>query len=67
VLTFYRRHPERARARLLDLLGEALSPAALAPQPGAKTADKGTAKPSDDGRDLWLSTQKGVAPLKRKR
>ena len=26
VLSYYRRHPERARARLLDLLGEALQP-----------------------------------------
>lgn len=65
VLTFYRRHPERARARLLDLLGEVLSPAALA-QP-SKSAEKAPAKPPDDGRDLWTSTQKGVAPLKRKR
>jgi hypothetical protein len=28
VLSYYRRHPERARARLLDLLGEALQPPA---------------------------------------
>jgi hypothetical protein len=27
VLTYYRRHPQRARTRLLDLLGEALTPA----------------------------------------
>ncbi|WP_140626151.1 hypothetical protein [Methylibium rhizosphaerae] len=66
VLTFYRRHPERARARLLDLLGEVLSPAALAQQPPGP-AEKAPAKPADDGRDLWASTQKGVAPLKRKR
>lgn len=65
VLTFYRRHPERARARLLDLLGEVLSPASLA-QP-SKPAENASAKPPDDGRDLWASTQKGVAPLKRKR
>jgi len=26
VLTYYRRHPQRARARLLDLLGEVLTP-----------------------------------------
>jgi hypothetical protein len=31
VLTYYRRHPQRARARLLDLLGEVLIPGAPAP------------------------------------
>ena len=31
VLTYYRRHPQRARVRLLDLLGEVLMPAAGAP------------------------------------
>jgi hypothetical protein len=30
VLTYYRRHPQRARTRLLDLLGEVLVPAELA-------------------------------------
>jgi hypothetical protein len=29
VLTYYRRHPQRARARLLDLLGEVLMPAVV--------------------------------------
>ena len=67
VLTYYRRHPERARARLLDLLGEVLSPSALTAQPHAKPAEKTPAKPADDGHELWTSTQKGVAPLKRKR
>jgi hypothetical protein len=33
VLTFYRRHPQRARTRLLDLLGEVLIPAATGPAP----------------------------------
>jgi hypothetical protein len=28
VLTYYRRHPQRARTRLLDLLGEVLTPEA---------------------------------------
>lgn len=32
VLTYYRRHPQRARARLLDLLGEVLTPPAAAPE-----------------------------------
>ena len=31
VLTYYRRHPQRARTRLLDLLGEVLTPAAEPP------------------------------------
>ncbi|MFY9513794.1 MAG: hypothetical protein WAQ05_22765, partial [Rubrivivax sp.] len=36
VLTYYRRHPQRARTRLLDLLGEVLTPQpAPAPSPGA--------------------------------
>jgi hypothetical protein len=31
VLTYYRRHPQRARTRLLDLLGEVLLPVAASP------------------------------------
>jgi len=31
VLTYYRRHPQRARTRLLDLLGEVLTPPPAAP------------------------------------
>ena len=66
VLTYYRRHPQRARARLLDLLGEVLAPPPAAPtiRAGAKP---GAVKPADDGRDLWNRTQAAVAPLKRKR
>jgi len=60
VLSYYRRHPQRARTRLLDLLGEVLAaPAAKQPAvPGTK---------EDDAHALWLRTQTGVAPLKRKR
>ena len=67
VLTYYRRHPERARTRLLDLLGEVLvaSPAA-APAASPTPAAKG-AKPGDDSLSLWQRSQQGVAPLKRKR
>lgn len=62
VLTYYRRHPQRARTRLLDLLGEVLSPAPPSPpKPGAAS------KPADEPPDLWVRTQTGVAPLKRKR
>lgn len=62
VLTYYRRHPQRARARLLDLLGEVLVPA-----PPAPTAAPKKPAPTDDPHALWLSSQAGVAPLKRKR
>jgi hypothetical protein len=56
VLSYYRRHPERARARLLELLGEALAPAPVA---AGRAAEEGSA--------LWQRASSGVAPLKRKR
>ena len=60
VLTYYRRHPERARTRLLDLLGEVLMPSSAKPVEPVSAGDEGYA--------LWLKTQSGVAPLKpRKR
>ena len=62
VLTYYRRHPQRARTRLLDLLGEVLTP------PHAAPTKPGTPKlPEDDGRELWSKTQAAVKPLKPKR
>jgi hypothetical protein len=83
VLTFYRRHPQRARTRLLDLLGEVLTapaaaaapapsptePLPVAPKlaPGVVRKPPPPAAPPEDPRDLWLRTQTGVAPLKRKR
>jgi hypothetical protein len=67
VLTYYRRHPQRARTRLLDLLGEVLTPAAP-PPPAARAPAAPPAAPSaDDAHALWLRTQTGVAPLKRRR
>lgn len=61
VLTYYRRHPQRARVRLLDLLGEVLTPTAPpAPVPAAR------APAVTDEADLWRRSQTGVAPLKRK-
>jgi len=59
VLTYYRRHPERARSRLLDLLSEVLAPvpATARPTPPA---------PVDD-RAVWQKVAQAVAPLKRKR
>jgi len=61
VLTYYRRHPQRARARLLDLLGEVLTPAAEPPKAPAPRAG------SDDSHELWDRTRAAVRPLKRKR
>ena len=64
VLTYYRRHPQRARARLLDLLGEVLTPA---PTQAAKPGAKQSAAGADDGRELWSKTQAAVKPLRPKR
>ena len=62
VLTYYRRHPDRARARLLELLGEVLAPPpALSPAPPASGARR------DDDSELWRRAACAVAPLKRKR
>jgi hypothetical protein len=69
VLTYYRRDPTRAKARLLELLGEALMPAAGSAAPEAAQSRKGGAMPHAPGADtdLWRRSQVGVAPLKRKR
>lgn len=78
VLTYYRRHPQRARTRLLDLLGEVLTPPAPAPVHSAASSTTGptatraatAAAPKPEAIDehaLWTRTQTGVAPLKRKR
>ena len=78
VLTYYRRHPQRARTRLLDLLGEVLVPAAEAtvpsPAPPAPKAPgpgvvrpAAAAAPADNPMDLWRRSQSGVAPLKHKK
>lgn len=69
VLTYYRRHPVRARTRLLDLLGEVLNPSPGASKAGASLpTPKGAAgRTPDDGAELWSRTRAAVAPLKRKR
>jgi hypothetical protein len=83
VLTYYRRHPQRARTRLLDLLGEVLvpdvasAPSAVSAPPsphGRPTAPGRSAPPAapqpsprEEAHDLWARSQQGVAPLKRKR
>ena len=76
VLTYYRRHPQRARARLLDLLGEVLTPEPTAPAaspavsgkagPAPRaTASTAAAVPSEI--DEWRRLQQGIAPLKPKK
>jgi hypothetical protein len=76
VLTYYRRHPQRARTRLLDLLGEVLTPAASEAKPAAKPASKpaasakaapAAAPAATDAHALWLRSQVGVAPLRQKK
>ena len=73
VLTYYRRHPQRARARLLDLLGEVLTPplSSPSPPPATRRGAPGSAAPlapaAEEAHALWLHTQAGVAPLKRKK
>ncbi|WP_234414084.1 hypothetical protein [Ideonella sp. A 288] len=62
VLTYYRRHPQRARTRLLDLLGEVLTP----PPPEPPSPPK-PAPATVDERALWERSAAGVAPLKHKR
>jgi hypothetical protein len=68
VLTYYRRHPQRARTRLLDLLGEVLT-AAPAPPPATAPGTRSTplSPAAEDAHDLWQRSQSGVAPLKRKK
>ena len=61
VLSYYRRHPERARSRLLDLLGEALQAPAAAPPAAPSVAA------ADPDSQLWSKAAAAVAPLKRKR
>ncbi len=72
VLTYYRRHPQRARTRLLDLLGEVLTPQPPAVPPPHKAAGPSPAgtplsAAAEDAHALWQRTQSGVAPLKRKK
>jgi len=81
VLSYYRRHPQRARTRLLDLLGEVLTPPSPSPAPSPATATAAALAPgvvrpppasplspaAEDAHALWLRTQTGVAPLKRKK
>ena len=82
VLTYSRRHPQRARTRLLDLLGEVLTPpteaaagkpaaaagggAATVRSPAGSTRPAAMAQMADDV-DAWRKLQQGIAPLKPKK
>ncbi|MBT9459234.1 MAG: hypothetical protein IV097_21640, partial [Burkholderiaceae bacterium] len=79
-LTYYRRHPQRARTRLLDLLGEVLTPPSAPTLPTPTTpplapgvrrpATTSTAAPAASAKndvDEWRKLQQAVAPLKNKR
>ena len=79
VLTYYRRHPDRARTRLLDLLGEVLTaptvfaanavpplPRSHSPKPGLPGSSALTPA-AEDAHELWLRSQSGVSPIKRKK
>jgi hypothetical protein len=59
VLTYYRRHPQRARTRLLDLLGEVLTPTA-APTTQAAPAPAG---PGAAVRNTAASQRKPPPPM----
>jgi hypothetical protein len=61
VLSYYRRHPERARGRLLELLSEALQ---APPAPGGLSRVEAASGPD---AQLWSKAAAAVAPLKRKR
>jgi len=80
VLTYYRRHPQRARTRLLDLLGEVLTPGSSSAAPMAPPtagvaralspalgAGKPAPSPVADEVEAWRKLQQGVAPLKPKK
>jgi hypothetical protein len=82
VLTYYRRHPQRARTRLLDLLGEVLTPPPTTPlastprstpvaaaQPPAARPSPAAASAQGGAAELdeWRRIQQGIAPLKPKK
>jgi len=64
VLTYYRRHPQRARTRLLDLLGEVLMTPAAAP---TRSPARPAAPAREDEDSLWQRSKSGVAPLKQRK
>ena len=80
VLTYYRRHPGRAKKALLNLLGDVLETpekqAAVSPSPTRPAPPRATPTPAsqagslagpDADHALWQQMQRGIAPLKPKR
>lgn len=77
VLSYYRRHPQRARGRLLDLLGEVLTPASAAVSESAGSGDSAppgphpvrnsAAAPDATEASLLERSRAGVSPLKQRR
>ena len=80
VLTYYRRHPQRARTQLLDILGEVLSATGGVSAATAKAERLAAPKLAEAGKSgekadvttadihaLWLQSQAGVAPLRQKK
>ncbi len=67
VLTYYRRHPQRARTRLLDLLGEVLTPTDKGGLPPPPVQPSRPAAPAPAPTDVWRMAAAGVAPLKPKK
>jgi len=69
VLSYYRLHPDRARSRLLGLLGEVLTPAKQRDNAGVAVSAPPPPRiaSADEAHALWLRSQAGVAPLKRKK
>jgi hypothetical protein len=67
VLTYYRRHPQRARTRLLDLLGEVLAPAEPAAPSPTRPASPAPAKSDPAPTEVWRQAAAGIAPLKPKK
>ena len=80
VLTYYRRHPQRARTQLLDILGEVLSATGGVSAATAKSERLAAPKLAEAGKSgekadvttadihaLWLQSQAGVAPLRQKK
>lgn len=64
VLTYYRRHPQRARTRLLDLLGEVLGPDTAKGDPSPPPVAAPRQAQVGDEDLLWRKVRAGVAPLK---
>ena len=62
VLTYYRRHPQRARTRLLDLLGEVLTPTGAEPPAPPPGPGRRAVPPTGSGRIAARTTPPVPAP-----